>query len=76
MYAAHFPVTESNPRLAQAMDIAMGYLRGTGLAEKFINPEALIAAAILNAWASGVRHQIALANTGIVCAESKGRAST
>jgi hypothetical protein len=69
MYAAHFPVTENNPRLTQAMAIAMGYLQGTGLANKFINPEALVAAAILNAKASGIRHPIALSNAAIVSAE-------
>jgi hypothetical protein len=68
-FAAHFPITESNPHLCQAMSIAMGYVRGTGLADRFLNPEALVAAAITNAWESGIRHPIALANAGIVCAE-------
>jgi len=69
MYARHFPITESNPDQCQAMSIAMGYVRGTGLAESFLNPEALVAAAISNAWETGIRHPIALANAGIVCAE-------
>jgi hypothetical protein len=69
MYAAHFPITENNPDLCQAMSIAMGYVRGTGLADRFLNPEALVAAAITNAWQSGIKHPIALANEGIVCAE-------
>jgi hypothetical protein len=73
-YAAHFPITESNPDLCQAMNIAMGYVRGTGLAERFLNPEALVAAAISNAWKLGVRHPIALANAGIVCAERTANA--
>ena len=68
-FAAHFPITESNPHLCQAMSIAMAYVRGTGLADRFLNPEALVAAAITNAWESGIRHPIALANAGIVCAE-------
>jgi hypothetical protein len=68
-YAAHFPITESNPDLCKAMSIAMGYVRGSGLIDKFLNPEMLVAAAISNAWESGVRHPIALANAGIVCAE-------
>jgi hypothetical protein len=73
-YAAHFPITETNADLCQAMNIAMGYVRGTGLADRFLNPEALVAAAILNAWASGVRHRIRLANAGIVCAERTANA--
>jgi hypothetical protein len=68
-YAAHFPITESNPDLCQAMSIAMGYVRGTGLADRFLNPEALVAAANANAWAKGIKHPIALANEGIFCAE-------
>jgi len=69
MYAAHFPITEVNPDLCEAMSIAMGYVRGTGLAGKFVNPEALVATAITSAWRRGMRHPIALANAGILCAE-------
>jgi hypothetical protein len=69
MYARHFPITESNPDLCQAMSIAMGYVRRAGLAERFLNPEALVAAAISNAWETGIRHPMALANAGIVFAE-------
>ena len=68
-YAAYFPITESNPDLCEAMSIAMGYVHGSGLTEKFLNPEMLVAAAISNAWESGIRHPIALANAGIDCAE-------
>jgi hypothetical protein len=68
MYAAHFPVTQ-DPALCRAMQIAMEYVRAVGLAEKFNNPEALVATGISTAWESGVRHPIALANAGIVCAE-------
>ena len=69
MYAAHFPVTESNPDLCKAMAIAMGYVRGAGLADHLLNPESLVAAAISNAWELGIRHPIALANAGVICAE-------
>jgi hypothetical protein len=55
--------------LSAAMQIAMEYVRAVGLAEKFNNPEALVATGISTAWESGVRHPIALANAGIVCAE-------
>ena len=73
MYARHFPITESNPDLCQAMSIAMGYVRGTGLAGKFVNPEALVATAITCAWKRGTRHPIALANAAIVCAEQTAK---
>ena len=69
MYAAHFPITETNPDLCRAMTIAMGYVHGTGLIDKFANPEMLVATAISNAWKAGVRHPISLANAGIVCAQ-------
>jgi hypothetical protein len=51
------------------MEIAMAYVKATGLAERFINPECLVATGINYAWRSGVTHQIALANAGIVFAE-------
>lgn len=73
MYAAHFPITENHPDLGRAMDIAMGYVYGTGLIDRFPNPEMLVATAISNAWKAGVRHPIALANAGIVCAERTAR---
>jgi hypothetical protein len=69
MYAAHFPITENNPDLCQAMTIAMGYVHATGLGDTFPNPELLVATAISNAWKGGMRHPIRLANEGIVCAE-------
>jgi hypothetical protein len=71
--ATYFSITESNPALAQAMEIAMGFLRGSGLSEEFVNPENLAAAAIWDAWQSGVRHPIALANAAIVCAEQTAK---
>jgi len=69
MYAAYFSITENNPDQCQAMCIAMGYLRGSGLVEEFHNPEMLVATAVSNAWKGGVRHPIRLANAAIVCAE-------
>jgi hypothetical protein len=51
------------------MDIAMNYVRGTGLAERFHNPECLVATAIDHAWRRGIRHQLLLANEGIVVAQ-------
>ena len=42
---------------------------GAGLADHLLNPELLVAAAISNAWELGIRHPIALANAGVICAE-------
>jgi hypothetical protein len=68
MFSAHFPITQ-DPALSHAMEIAMRYVRGVGLSERFANPEALVATGISTAWESGLRHPIALANAGILCAE-------
>jgi hypothetical protein len=76
MYAAHFPITENDPALCQAMRIAMDYAHGTGLVDKIPNPEMLLAAAISNAWQGGIRHPIRLANEGIVCAERTAELGT
>ena len=76
MYAAHFPITEADPELCQAMKIAMDYLHRTGLVDKFPNPEILVAAAISNAWKGGVRHPIRLANEGIDCAHRTAELGT
>ena len=51
------------------MKIAMDYLHGTGLVDKFPNPELLVATAISNAWKAGMTHPIGLANEGIVSAQ-------
>jgi hypothetical protein len=76
MYAAYFPITESNPDQCQAMRIAMAYLDGTWLSHQFPNPEMLVAAAIADAWKRGMRHPIRLANAGIVCAERTAQLGT
>jgi hypothetical protein len=73
MYARLFPITESNPDMCQAMNIAMGYIHGTGLIHSLLNPEVLVAAAIADAWNAGVRHPIALANAAIVDAEQTAK---
>jgi len=75
-YAAHFPVSESTPDLCRAMSIAMNYVHGTGLLGKITHPEAVVATAISNAWKSGTRHPLALANAGIVCAERTAKAGS
>jgi hypothetical protein len=69
MYEYNFPITDREPALLRAMDIAMGSMRQTGLANYFVNPEALASSEILKAWNKGVRHPVALANAAIVAAE-------
>jgi hypothetical protein len=69
MYEYNFPITDRDPALLRAMDIAMGSLRQTGLDKNFVNPEALASSEILKAWHKGIRHPVALANAAIVAAE-------
>jgi hypothetical protein len=69
MYEYNFPMTDRDPALLRAMDIAMGSLRQTGLDKNFVNPEALASSEILKAWQKGIRHPVALANAAIVAAE-------
>ena len=69
MYKYSLPITERDPALLRAMDIAMGSMRQTGLDKNFANPEALASSEILKAWNNGVRHPVALANAAIVAAE-------
>jgi hypothetical protein len=69
MYESNFPITERDPALDRAMDIAMGSMRQSGMADHFANPEALASSEILKAWNKGMRHPVALANKAIVAAE-------
>jgi hypothetical protein len=64
-----FPVNEDHPALGEAANIAMDYLRATGVAARFANAESLVSAVVLAHWQQGVRHRIALANAAIVDAE-------
>ena len=69
MYEYNFPITERDPALDRAMDIAMGAMRRSGMAHHFVNPEALASSEILKGWNTGIRHPVALANRAIVAAE-------
>jgi hypothetical protein len=69
MYEYSFPITERDPALGRAMDIAMESMRLSGMVNHFVNPEALASSEILKAWNNGVRHPVALANKAIVAAE-------
>jgi hypothetical protein len=67
MYGFDWP--ENWDLLEEAMDIAMTYLEGAGILKRCDSAEELVAEHILIAWTRGVRHKIALANSGIVGAE-------
>jgi hypothetical protein len=62
MSESNFPITERDPALGRAIDIAMGAMRQSGMANHFVNPEALASSEILKAWNRGMRHPVALAN--------------
>jgi hypothetical protein len=66
-----WPLAEVDPALDQALQIAMGYLEGSGRAYPFSESQRRAAGAILAAWQSGVRHRIRLANRGIAAVEQK-----
>ena len=69
MHECYFPITERDPALVRAMDIAMASMRRSGISDHFVNPEALASSEILKAWNKGMRHPVALANAAIVAAE-------
>jgi hypothetical protein len=71
MYGIDWPMDCEDPRLQEAMDIAVTYLERAGSLELFIDAEDLVATEILGAWSRGVRHRIALANAGIVAVEKQ-----
>jgi hypothetical protein len=64
-----WPLPHPDPRLDEALDIALGYLEATGQAEIGDDTQHLVARAVLNAWLEGSRHKIRLANFGIVAAQ-------
>lgn len=69
MFEYNFPITERDPALEQAMDIAMSTMQDSGLSKHFVNAEALASCEILKAWNKGMRHPLALANVAIIAAE-------
>ena len=60
-----WPLAEANATLGEALEIAMGFLEGTGQAYPYSETQVRTANAILAAWRSGVRQKIRLANIGI-----------
>jgi hypothetical protein len=70
-----WPMTNVDPTLNKALEIAMGYLEGSGLACPYYEKQRRAADAILAAWQSGVRHQLRLANSAISAIERKPASS-
>jgi hypothetical protein len=66
-----WPMMDVDPTLNNALEIAMGYLEGSGLAYPYSEKQRRAADAILAAWQSGVRHQLRLANSAISAIEQK-----
>jgi hypothetical protein len=64
-----WPIIE--PKLQQALDIAMDYLEITGRCSPYYEVERRCAAAILDSWKLGVRHRVALAHRAITAIEKK-----
>ncbi|HEV7514519.1 MAG TPA: hypothetical protein VGO27_22690 [Candidatus Acidoferrum sp.] len=54
----------------EALEIAMNYLSRTGQAVNFVAIQNVAAEAIIEAWKSGARHKIRLANCAIRVVES------
>ena len=64
-----WPMPDPDPRLQEALYIAMDYLELTGQAPLYLETERACAAVILALWEVGVRHRISLANYAIVAIE-------
>ena len=65
-----WPIPDPDPKLQQALDIAMDYLELTGQAAPFCETERACAAIIMGVWEAGVRHWISMANYAIVAIEN------
>jgi hypothetical protein len=60
-----WPVGNFDNAMDEALEIAMNYLSRTDQAVKFMVVQTVAAKAIIEAWKSGVRHKIRLANCAI-----------
>ena len=65
-----WPIQNGDPRLDQALKIAMNYLELKGLADDYYLLEKYVALQILNEWHRGTRHPLRLANAAIATAEA------
>jgi hypothetical protein len=66
-----WPIEHLDPKLQEALDIALDYLEFTRQGYPFSEVEKACAWAILSAWKAGVRHRIRLANCAIVTIEQR-----
>jgi hypothetical protein len=60
-----WPIGNADLVLSEALDIAMDYLEYTGQADPMKETQDACAHVILDAWKSGVKHRIRLANYAI-----------
>ena len=66
-----WPVENADARLQEALDIALDYLEFTRQAYPFSEVEKTCANVIMEAWKTGTKHRIRLANYAIVAIERK-----
>jgi hypothetical protein len=66
-----WPIEHLDPKLQEALDIALDYLEFTRQAYPFSEVERICANVILAAWKAGTKHRIKLANYAIVAIERK-----
>jgi hypothetical protein len=63
-------LSDADPRLDQALTIAMQYLELKGLADDYYTLEKYVALLILNEWQRGVRHPLRLSRAAIAKTEA------
>lgn len=64
-----WPLSDLHTTLNESLEIAMGYLEGTGQAYPYSKTQVEAANAILTAWRAGERRKLRLANIGIVAVQ-------
>jgi hypothetical protein len=64
-----WPTADPDPKLQEALYIAMDYLELTGQASMYLETERACAAVIMALWEVGLRHRIGLANYAIEAIE-------
>jgi hypothetical protein len=70
-----WPLPQPDPVLDEALDIALDYLQATSRAKAENDVKHLVARSVLAAWLEGMRHNVRLANVGIVAVQ-QARART
>jgi hypothetical protein len=67
-----WPIANPDPKLQEALDIAMDYLELTGQASPYTEVEMACATIIQGIWEIGIRHRVKMANYAIVAIENIG----